>query len=80
MKLVRLLVIAALFSFSTASLASVSEKTDAAVSKTKGSIQESVGDMTNDSDLKAKGKANKLKGNLKNTKENIKDTVSDAVN
>ena len=53
-----------------------SERQKAAGEKLKGSTQETVGKLTDDSELKNAGKANRTKGDLRSTKEDIKDVIT----
>lgn len=45
----------------------------------KGRVKEALGDLTDDDDLKAEGKADKASGKAKNVIDNIKDKAEDAV-
>lgn len=52
-----------------------SERAKATDEKVTGTVQETVGDATNNPELSSEGKKNQLKGDLRNTKEDIKDIV-----
>jgi uncharacterized protein YjbJ (UPF0337 family) len=45
----------------------------------KGRAKEAIGDLTDDDDLKAEGKADKASGKAKDVIDNIKDKADDAV-
>jgi uncharacterized protein YjbJ (UPF0337 family) len=45
----------------------------------KGRAKEAVGDLTDDDDLKAEGKADQASGKAKNVIENVKDKAEDVV-
>jgi uncharacterized protein YjbJ (UPF0337 family) len=53
-----------------------SERGHATIEKSKGTVQEHIGNATNDTELKTKGKKNKLKGDLRSTKEDVKDWIN----
>ncbi|MBA3661976.1 MAG: CsbD family protein [Gammaproteobacteria bacterium] len=52
------------------------ERQKATGEKVKGTTQAALGNMTNDSELKADGKGNRIKGDLRSTKEDVKDIVT----
>lgn len=62
----------------TISFASVSEKAKSTGETIKGNIQETVGKATDNKEMEAEGKKNKLKGTARGAKEKIKDTASEA--
>jgi uncharacterized protein YjbJ (UPF0337 family) len=64
----------------TISFAGTSERMDAAGSKMKGTVQDTVGAATGDTELQAKGKMNKASGDLKNAKEDVKDNIKAKLN
>jgi len=49
------------------------ERSKAMTEKLKGNVQETVGNITNDDEVKQEAKKNKLKGDLRSTKEDMKD-------
>jgi uncharacterized protein YjbJ (UPF0337 family) len=49
------------------------EKFDAKAQEIKGKVKEAAGRATNDPDLEARGKADKMKGDLKQAAEKTKD-------
>lgn len=53
-----------------------SERQKAAKEKINGTVQETMGNLTDDSDKKNEGKANKTKGDLRSTKEDVKDYIT----
>lgn len=52
------------------------ERQKADAEKSIGTVQETVGDMTNNDEMKSEGEKNKLKGDLRNTKEDVKDYIT----
>jgi uncharacterized protein YjbJ (UPF0337 family) len=50
------------------------------VDKASGRIKEAAGDLTDDKDLKAKGKAQNAAGNVKDAGSKVGDKVQDAAN
>ena len=46
----------------------------------KGKVKETVGDVTDDQDLKAEGQADQAKGNIKQAGDKLKDAVRDVTN
>lgn len=52
------------------------ERNKATEEKIKGSAQETVGNLTDDTKLKQEGQTNRTKGDLRNTKEDVKDILT----
>ena len=75
MKFIKSFLIAIIFT-TLISACELSERGKAAVDKSKGNIQETIGNATNDSSLKNEGKQNKLKSDLRSTKEDVKDIIT----
>jgi uncharacterized protein YjbJ (UPF0337 family) len=72
--------LASLVGLTSSVFASTSEKTTAAGEQIVGSAQSTVGDITGNKKMQAKGTTKKLKGDLRSTKESIKDKAKDALN
>lgn len=51
------------------------DKAENSAQRTKGKIKEAAGQVTGDDDLRAKGKADQIKGNLKQAGEKVKDAL-----
>jgi len=51
------------------------EHAKGAADKTSGAIKEGIGDLTNDSSMKAKGKIDKAKGEAREALGDVKDAV-----
>ncbi len=49
------------------------DKAKNSAQRTKGKVKEAAGKVTGDDKLRAKGKADQMKGNLKQAGENVKD-------
>lgn len=45
----------------------------------KGNVQEKVGEVTNNEDLKAKGEENQIAGKVKETTDKVSDAVNDKI-
>lgn len=45
----------------------------------KGNVQQKVGDITNNEDLKAKGEENELAGKFKETSDKVSDAVNEKI-
>lgn len=56
----------------------VGDKISAGADKLKGKTQEAAGNLTDDDELKLKGKGNQVKGEGKKGVEQVKDAVKDA--
>ncbi|MDN5559082.1 MAG: CsbD family protein [Ruaniaceae bacterium] len=56
----------------------IKDKISAGMDTVKGKEQEALGEITNNDDLVAKGKANQVKGEAKRGFENVKDDLKDA--
>lgn len=54
----------------------VSDKFENAAEKAKGKGKEALGDMTDDEEMEAEGKADQTKANLKQAGENVKDAFT----
>ena len=52
---------------------------DGKLDQTKGTIEEAAGDLTDNKDLKKKGRADQMSGRLKEKVENAKDWVEDKI-
>jgi uncharacterized protein YjbJ (UPF0337 family) len=76
-KLITLFSIAALIMGVSASFASASEKMKSAGETIEGTVQDTVGAATGDTELQAKGKVNKLKGKARDVKEDTKDKIKE---
>jgi uncharacterized protein YjbJ (UPF0337 family) len=55
----------------------IDDKIKHAAQKTEGAVKETVGKHTDNHDLEAEGKKDKVSGDLKNAGEKIKDAVKD---
>lgn len=51
------------------------ERAKSSGERIKGTVQETVGSLSGDDELKSEGKKNKLKGDARSTKEDIKDSL-----
>ena len=76
-KLITSIFLTSLMMVSSSSFAEASERLKATGESVQGNVQETVGEVTNNPDLKAKGKANKTKAKLRNTKEDVKELLTD---